>query len=108
VGSKLLREEARTLRVQPGEEERRAARCRRAQGFDHGLDARRNNPAGEPLPPAVFVLRDEVGRRRKCIKTAWRLTCKRAKIDGVRIHDLWRKAGSRWTDAGVPLATVQR
>lgn len=49
-----------------------------------------------------------MGRRRGSIKTAWRLTCKRAKIDGLHFHDLRREAGSRWMDAGVPLATIQR
>ena len=42
------------------------------------------------------------------IKTAWRLTCKRAEIDDLHFQDLRREAGSRWMDAGVPLATIQR
>jgi integrase len=46
------------------------------------LDARRNDPAGEPLPADAFVFGDEVGRRRRSIKTAWRLTCKRRKSTG--------------------------
>ena len=72
------------------------------------LDARRNDPAGEPLPPDAYVLGDEIGRRRGSTKTAWRLTCQRAKITGLHFHDLRREAGSRWMDAGVPLATIQR
>jgi integrase len=72
------------------------------------LDARRNDPNGDPLPADAFVFGDEVGRRRHSIKTAWRLTCKRAKIDGLHFHDLRREAGSRWMDMGVPLATIQR
>jgi integrase len=72
------------------------------------LDARRNDPAGEPLPSAAFVFGDEVGRRRGSIKTAWRLTCGRANITGLHFHDLRREAGSRWMDAGVPLSTIQR
>jgi len=72
------------------------------------LDARRHDPAGEPLPPAAFVFGDEIGRRRGSIKTAWRLVCRRAGIDGLHFHDLRREAGSRWMDAGVPLATIQR
>lgn len=51
---------------------------------------------------------DEIGRRRGPFKTAWRLTCDRAKIVGLHFHDLRREAGSRWMDAGVPLATIQR
>ncbi len=72
------------------------------------LDARRNDPAGVPLPPDAYVFGDEVGRRRHSIKTAWRLTCTRAKIIDLHFHDLRREAGSRWMDAGVPLATIQR
>ena len=37
-----------------------------------------------------------------------KLTCKRAKITGLHFHDLRREAGSRWMDAGIPLATIQR
>lgn len=72
------------------------------------LEARRNDPAGEVLPPDAFVFGDEVGRRRASVKTAWKLTCARAKITGLHFHDLRREAGSRWMDAGVPLATIQR
>lgn len=72
------------------------------------LHARRTDPAGDPLPPDAFVFGDEVGRPRRSIKTAWRLTCQRAQIDGLHFHDLRREAGSRWMDAGVPLATIQR
>lgn len=72
------------------------------------LDARRHDPAGEPLPPDAYVFGDEVGRRRQSIKTAWRLTCGRAKVTDLRFHDLRREAGSRWMDAGVPLGTIQR
>ncbi len=152
---KLAREETRTRRLQPGEDERLLLNagglrdlivaaletgCRRGELLSlqweqvRGdlflpagktkakkprrvpvstvlkavLDARRNDPAGEPLPPDAFVFGDEVGRQRHSIKTAWRLTCARAKVVGLRFHDLRREAGSRWMDAGVPLATIQR
>lgn len=152
---KLAREEARTRRLQPGEDERLLLAagglrdlivaaletgCRRGELLSlqwsqvRGdlflpagktkakkprrvpistvlktvLDARRNDPAGEPLPADAFVFGDEVGRRRGSIKTAWKLTCGRAKIVGLHFHDLRREAGSRWMDAGVPLATIQR
>jgi integrase len=72
------------------------------------LERRRNDPAGEALPSDAFVFGDEVGRRRGSIKTAWRLTCKRANIVGLNFHDLRREAGSRWMDAGVPLSTIQK
>ena len=72
------------------------------------LHARRLDPAGDPLPPSAFVFGDAVGRRRRSTKTAWRLTCQRAKITGLHFHDLRREAGSRWMEASVPLATIQR
>lgn len=72
------------------------------------LDARRQDPAGEDLPIDAYVFGDELGRRRHSIKTAFRLTCDRAKLVDLHFHDLRREAGSRWMDAGVPLATIQR
>jgi integrase len=72
------------------------------------LERRRLDPAGEPVPFDGYVFGDEIGRRRGSIKTAWTLTCKRAKVDDLHFHDLRREAGSRWMDAGIPLATIQR
>jgi integrase len=72
------------------------------------LEQRRVDPAGAELPPDAYVFGDEIGRRRGAIKTAWRLTCRRAQIADLHFHDLRREAGSRWMDAGVPLATIQR
>lgn len=72
------------------------------------LEARHLDPAGEELPHDAYVFGDEVGRQRRSIRTAWRLACKRAKITGLHFHDLRREAGSRWMDAGIPLATIQR
>ncbi len=72
------------------------------------LEARRLDPAGAALPPEAYVFGDEIGRRRQSIKTAWRGVCRRAKIDGLHFHDLRREAASRWMDAGVPLADIQR
>ena len=156
---KLAREEPRTRRLQPGEEERlllqanglqplivaaletgcrqgellslqwhqvrfspraelflpagktKAKRDRRvpiSTVLRRVLDARRLDPAGEFLPPDAYVFGDEVGRPRRSIKTAWRATCRRAGITGLHFHDLRREAGSRWMDAGIPLATIQR
>lgn len=152
---KLAREEARTRRLQPGEEERillasgglrdlivaaletgcrlgellslqweqvrgdlflpagktKAKKPRRvpiSTVLQDVLQRRRNDPAGEALPSDAFVFGDAVGRRRRSVKAAWRLTCGRAKIVGLHFHDLRREAGSRWMDAGVPLATIQR
>ena len=72
------------------------------------LERRRFDPAGAPLPSDSFVFGDEVGRRRKTIKDVWKIALSRAKIDGLHFHDLRRECGSRWMDAGVPLATIQR
>lgn len=72
------------------------------------LVRRRTDPAGAPLPPDAYVFGDEIGRRRHSMKTAWRLTLKRAGITDLHFHDLRREAGSRWMDAGIPLATIQR
>jgi hypothetical protein len=70
------------------------------------LQRRRLDPAGEPLPSDAFVFGDAVGRRRRSIKTAWRLTCQRAGIVGLHFHDLRREAGSWWRDSGeVPSPT---
>jgi integrase len=92
------------------------------------LEARRRDPAGEPLPATAFVFGDAIGRRVRSIKTAWE-TCvlrshghtpdyvkrklsaaSRAALRTIDLHfhDLRREAGSRWMDAGVPLATIQR
>jgi integrase len=159
VAVSLTREEARTRRLQPGEEERLLAAagglsdlitaaletgCRkgellslqwhqvrfspRAELFLPAgktkakrdrrvpistvlrkvLDARRHDPAGEGIPSDGYVFGDEIGRRRHSVKTAWLLTCKRAKLTDLHFHDLRREAGSRWMDAGIPLATIQR
>lgn len=72
------------------------------------LEARRYDPAGELVSSDGYVFGDEVGRRRHSIKTAWKATCRRAKIDGLHFHDLRREAASRWLDGGVALATIQR
>jgi len=62
----------------------------------------------DPLPDDVYVFGNEIGQRQDGIKTAWGSVCTRARIDGLRFHDLRREAGSRWMDAGVPLATIQK
>jgi integrase len=71
------------------------------------LELRRNDLAGEPHGPQAYVFGNEIGERTLSIKTAWRLTCKRAGIVGLRIHDLRREAGSRWLEGGVPLQVVR-
>jgi integrase len=130
---KLTREEARTRRLEPGEEEKlllaanglrdlivaalesgcrlgellslqwsqvrgdlflpagktKAKKPRRVPisvDLKKVIDARRNDPNGDPLPPDAFVFGDEVGRQRHSIKTAWKLTCKRANVTGLHFQ----------------------
>jgi len=63
---------------------------------------------GDTVPSDAYVFGNEIGQRHGAIKTAWRLACERAKIADLHFHDLRREAGSRWMEAGVPLATIQR
>ena len=72
------------------------------------LESLVKDPTGNVKPSDAYVFGDEIGRQRHSIKKAWQLTCKRAKITGLHFHDLRCEAGSRWMDAGVPLATIQR
>jgi len=72
------------------------------------LQRRCVDPAGETLPSEAYVFGDAVGRQRQNCMTAWLATCRRAKITDLHFHDLRREAGSRWMDAGIPLATIQR
>lgn len=64
--------------------------------------------ATDALPPAGYVFGNEIGQQVGGIKTAWQAACRRAKVDDLHFHDLRREAGSRWMEAGVPLATIQR
>lgn len=156
---KMAREEARTRRLQPGEDERLMAHAGRLAdiitaaletGMRKGeilslqwdqvrfspraelflpavktktkrdrrvpissvlreiLDRRQYNPAGARLPAEAYVFGDEIGRPRKSIKRAWEGILKRAALLDLHFHDLRREAGSRWMDAGIPLATIQR
>ena len=62
----------------------------------------------ESLTECLHVFGNEIGQPVHAIKTAWRLACSRAKITDLHFHDLRREAGSRWMEAGVPLATIQK
>lgn len=99
------------------------------------LDTRRNDPAGDPLPPDAFVFGDEVGRKRGSVDRGWEIAVlkshghtpvwvrsktknRSAKLSAesraalkaidLHIHDLRREAASRWLDAGVPLTMIQK
>jgi integrase len=72
------------------------------------LAMRRHDPDGHPFPADAFVLGNEIGGRVASVKTAWQAACRRANITDLHFHDLRREAGSRWMEAGVPLATIQK
>lgn len=72
------------------------------------LEMRQHDAAGDRLPASAYVFGNEIGQRVGAIKTSWHTACERAKIDDLHFHDLRREAGSRWMEAGVPLATIQR
>jgi integrase len=93
------------------------------------LEMRRLDPNGDPLPLDAYVFGTEVGTRILNIKRAWMTavlkshgitptysktqnfdTTSRAALDQIdlHLHDLRRECGSRWMDAGVPIATIQR
>jgi integrase len=59
------------------------------------LEMRRTAPDGKPLGPDAFVFGSEVGEQIASIKTAWRATCRRARIENLHFHDLRREFASR-------------
>ena len=71
------------------------------------LEMRRLDPDGEEHRPDAYVFGNELGEPVKTIKTAWRLTCQRAKITGLHFHDLRREAASRLLEGDVPEQYVQ-
>jgi integrase len=72
------------------------------------LDMRRLDPDGEELSASAFVFGNECGERIKSIKTAWKLTCKRAGVRGLRFHDLRRELASKLLETpGVSLIDVR-
>jgi integrase len=71
------------------------------------LAMRKTAPDGKEHALDRYVFGNEVGEAVKCIKTAWSLACERAKITDLHFHDLRRECGSRWHEAGVPLAQIQ-
>jgi integrase len=72
------------------------------------LNVDRPEPPVEDVPATYYVFGNEVGEAVKSIKTAWKLTCRRAGIVGLHVHDLRREAGSRLLETpGVPLTAVR-
>src|SRR5688572_19465147 len=68
---------------------------------------RRQDPAGEDLPPEAYVFGNALGQRTTSIKTAWKLACRRAGLVDFHFHDLRREAGSRWIEGGMVLHEVR-
>lgn len=48
----------------------------------------------------------ETGKPYTTIKTAWKAACEKAKIEGLRFHDLRHTFGTRAADAGVPIVAI--
>ena len=72
------------------------------------LEMLRHDPAGREFGPEAFVFGTETGKQIRSVKTAWRLTCRRAGIEGLTIHDLRREAASSLHESGMPLAYVSQ
>ncbi len=64
------------------------------------LDLRKLGPDGEELPAQTYVFGTITGEQIASVKTAWRLTCERAKIEGLHFHDLRREAACRLLESG--------
>ena len=71
------------------------------------LEMRRTDPKGEALPPEAFVFGNPVGERIGSVKTAWRNTCRRAGIDGLRFHDLRREFACQLLESAADLHDVR-
>jgi integrase len=55
-----------------------------------------------------YVFLGPDGKAMRDIKTSFKTACKRAGIEGMRIHDLRHTAASRMVEAGIDLPTVSR
>jgi integrase len=71
------------------------------------LKRRRKDPNGKDHKTDSYVLGNAVGERPDSIKTAWKVTCRRAAIEDLHFHDLRREAACRWFGAGVPLHHIR-
>jgi integrase len=73
----------------------------------HGVLMRRRSRAnGEAYAALDYVFGHADGSRVRDVKTAWRASCRRAGIKGLRFHDLRHEAGSRKLEAGYPMHAV--
>jgi len=71
------------------------------------LEMRRHGPDGQALPTMAYVFGNECGEQVKSVRTAWRLTCQRAGIVGLHLHDLRREFGSRLLESGASTHQVR-
>ena len=71
------------------------------------LDIRRHAPDGSEHAPTAYVFGNEIGEQVTSIRTAWELTCERAKITGLHFHDLRREFASRLLESRADLHDVQ-
>ncbi len=62
------------------------------------------NKRGEP--PSAFLFPGAAGKPQAALKKFWASTCKTAKIDGVRIHDLRHTYASVLASAGQSLPVI--
>lgn len=61
---------------------------------------------GTPVSPWVFPMREDPTRCISDVDHAWDRVKEHAKLEGVRVHDLRRTAGSWATQGGAPLTAV--
>jgi integrase len=79
-----------------------------SQRLRAAIEMLRHGPDGQEFGPDAFVFGTETGKRIKSVKTAWRLACGRAGIEGLSIHDLRREAASSLHESEMPLAYVSQ
>jgi integrase/recombinase XerD len=72
------------------------------------LDMRRTDPAGREFPPDAYVFGDEVGQRMKSaqVREAWMTAATAAGLHDFQLRDLRHEAGSRFDEAGMPIAYI--
>jgi integrase len=71
------------------------------------LELRRHTPDGKDYGPDAYVFGNEAGERVTSVRTAWKLTCDRARIEGLHFHDLRREFASRLLESRADLHDVQ-
>ncbi len=71
------------------------------------LELCRHAPDGKEHPATAYMFGNEVGEPVKSIRTAWELTCERARICDLHFHDLRREFASRLLESHADLHDVQ-